>query len=81
MSQKEKLLVRIKNNPRAVRFEDLDQLLRGYGFECRRGKGDHCIYYRPGYYPITIDPRHSAVHPRAVKDVLNAIERIREEEG
>ena len=34
MSKLEKLLQRIKNNPKTVRFEELDKILLNAGYEC-----------------------------------------------
>ena len=36
MSTRDKLLAKIRNNPRAVRFEDLTKVLEWYGFELKR---------------------------------------------
>jgi len=35
MAKRDKRLEKIRNNPKDVRFEELDQLLRDYGFERR----------------------------------------------
>ncbi len=46
LGQLEKLLKRIQNNPKTVRFEELDKILRRYGFRCRqpRGGSSHFVY-------------------------------------
>lgn len=46
MSQLEKLLQRIMNNPKTVRFEELDKILIADGFSRRQsGKGtSHYVY-------------------------------------
>lgn len=46
MSQLEKLLLRIKNNPKTVRFDELDKILKRLDFEVRQPKGgsSHYIY-------------------------------------
>lgn len=67
-----KLLEQIRNNPSDVRFEELDKLLRWYGFECRAGKGSHYVY-KKGRYRITV-PRHRPVGSVYVKQVLALIE-------
>lgn len=36
MSQLEKLLLRIKNNPKTVRFDELDKILKRLDFEVRQ---------------------------------------------
>ena len=44
MSKKEKLLRKAIESPENLRFNELRTLLRYYGFEWRRTKGDHEIY-------------------------------------
>lgn len=73
MTQREKLLERIRSNPKDVRFEDLDKLLQWYGFECRSSGGSHYVYKKKGCRPITI-PRHKPVKTVYVKMVLRLIE-------
>ena len=41
MSRVEKLLERIKNNPKNVRFEELTKLLKNKGYEVINVKGSH----------------------------------------
>jgi hypothetical protein len=74
MSRKEKLLTSLRNNPKNVRFKDLDKLLRWYGFECRSPRGgNHYIYKRKGCCPISI-PRDKPVKSVYVKKALALIE-------
>jgi predicted RNA binding protein YcfA (HicA-like mRNA interferase family) len=44
MSKREKLLDKLKNNPRAARFEDLQRALKNSGFVLARIGGSHFIY-------------------------------------
>lgn len=50
MGQLEKLLSKIKNNPKSVRFEELDKILRRAGFERRkpRSGSSHVTYFKNG---------------------------------
>jgi hypothetical protein len=58
MTQREKLLQKLRNNPKNVRFEDLDKLLTWYEFERRSpSSGSHYVYRRQGCRPITIPYR------------------------
>jgi predicted RNA binding protein YcfA (HicA-like mRNA interferase family) len=45
LSKLKKLLQKIKNNPRQVRFEELDKILLHYGFSKRQPKGGSSHYY------------------------------------
>lgn len=44
ITKKEKLLNRIKNNPKTVKFEELDKILQGDGFERRQPSGGSSHY-------------------------------------
>ena len=46
MSWLEKLLQRIVNNPKTVRFEELDKILKKEGFACRQSRkgSSHFVY-------------------------------------
>ena len=79
MSKKAKLLARIRNNPRAVRFEELTKLLEWYGFELRRTKGSHHAY-TDGDHVIIVARRQPHVCPAAVKDVLRILDNLVEGE-
>lgn len=74
MNRLEKLRRRVAHSTKNVRFEDLDRLLQGYGFECRPGKGSH-YYYRRGIHRVTVPFRRPHVLPIYVKLALKAIDR------
>lgn len=74
MSKQDKLLQKIRRNPKDVSFKELDQLLRAFGYELVRTKGSHNAYRRPGAPTITVARRQPHVHSEAVKDVLRAID-------
>ena len=57
MSKFEKLLERIKNNPKTVRFEEIEKVLLGAGYVCLNAKGSHYTFRKQDKQPITI-PRH-----------------------
>ena len=51
MSKWQKELQRIRTNPKNVRFDEIDGLLLGLGFE-KRMKGSHA-FYKYGKYKLT----------------------------
>ena len=54
----EKLLQRIKNNPKTVRFEDIEKLLLRHGFsESQAGGGSSHYIFKKDDVSVTI-PRH-----------------------
>ena len=55
MSKLEKLLERVINNPKTVRFEELDKLLLRAGFSKRQsGKGSSHFYYSKGDKTLSV---------------------------
>ncbi len=68
----------IRRNPNDVRFDDLDLLLRAYGFTRRnRGKSHH-VYRHPSITEHVNVPVHgSTVKPIYVKQALAAIDAIK----
>lgn len=75
MSRQEKLLARIRQNPKNVRFEEIDNLLLRLGFD-KRQKGSHAFYSFRGKYPITIPFRKPFILPVYVKNVLKIIDEL-----
>lgn len=75
MSQIEKLLARIKNNPRAVRFDELEKILRVAGYSCRqpRGGSSHYTYLKQGELLLTIPRTRGYVKEVYVRKVLDAL--------
>ena len=48
MTRREKLLAAIRNNPKAVRFEDACKAAETIGFVRAGGKGSHTVYAMKG---------------------------------
>ena len=79
MSQRDKLLAKIRNHPKGVSFDDLHALLTMYGYELRRVSGSHHIYAAKARPPINVVRHGAQVHPAAVAEVLRMIEDLTEE--
>ena len=81
MTKRDKLLAKIRNNPNAVRFEDLAKVLEWHGFELRRIRGSHHVFRREQEPPIVVSRRRTPhVSPSAVKEVIQRIDEAMEEE-
>ncbi len=65
MSRRDKLLAKMRNNPKAVRFEELANLLEWYGFEPKRIRGSHHAYTR-GNFNVVVARHGAHVSPSAV---------------
>ncbi len=76
MSQFEKLLQRIRNNPKTVKFDELESILLKNGYTCRTpgGGSSHYTYTKPGRFPITIPKKRPYVKEIYVKIVLRQME-------
>lgn len=80
MNKLEKLRRQIEQGPKHVRFEDLDKLLRAYGFEVRRpGRGGSHYYYSKGRVKVSVPKRRPHVLPIYVRLALKAIDQAEEE--
>lgn len=82
MTKRDKLRQRIEQNPKAVTFEDLDQLLRDSGFQIRQpGSGGSHFYYKRGRISVSVPRRRPHLLPIYVKLALAAIDKADEEEN
>ncbi len=77
MSQWDKLIRRILNLSKDVRFEELKKILERYGYSCQQpGKGSsHYVFRKPGAMPITVPRPHNGaamkrVYVEAVRDIV-----------
>lgn len=76
MSKWEKLLAKILNLSKELRFEELRKVLESYGYvmEAPRGGSSHYIFRKAGYNPITV-PKHEPIKVVYVKLVREMVER------
>jgi predicted RNA binding protein YcfA (HicA-like mRNA interferase family) len=79
MTRREKLLKRMRDNPRSVSMGDLQTLLESFGFELDRVKGSHHVFVgkvEGAGVTIVIPLRKPHVKAGYVKEVLALIDRI-----
>ncbi|GAB4446993.1 MAG: hypothetical protein Fur0044_43040 [Anaerolineae bacterium] len=80
MTQQEKLRRRLEQNPKTVRFEDIDRLLQAHGFQVRQPRsGSSHHFYKRGQIAVSVPRRRPYVLPIYVKLVLEAIDRAEKE--
>ncbi|MGJ7045332.1 type II toxin-antitoxin system HicA family toxin [Thermoanaerobacterium thermosulfurigenes] len=80
MSQIEKLFEKIEKNPKNVRYEQLDKILRHFGFGVREPKSgsSHVTYFHPKLADILTVPKDKPfVKEIYVKKALKMIQDIR----
>ena len=82
MSKFEKLLQKIKQLDKNLRFDEVKKILLSYGYEFRfpHGGSSHATFRNPGYDSITI-PTHEPIKSIYVLLIKEAIERIEEDEA
>lgn len=79
MTTREKTLVKMRDNPRGVRFEELRKVLEWYGFELKRVRGSHYAFVR-GHQNLIVARRTPHVRSYIVKQVLQAIDELQDED-
>jgi len=73
---KKKLLAKILGGTKNVKFNEVDQLLKAFGFELARINGSHHIYNRDDIPEIiNIQNRQGEVTPYQIKQILVLIEK------
>lgn len=77
MSKKEKALARLRQNPKHVRFEELEKILLGLGFIKRQDGTSHAVFML-GRHILNIPKRKPFVKPKYVGLVLKALDNIKE---
>jgi predicted RNA binding protein YcfA (HicA-like mRNA interferase family) len=77
MSRRDKRIERLRQNPKNIRFEEIDALLTGLGFESRQ-RGSH-VLYASGKHRITVPIHRPFVKPVYIKLVLQLLEELSEE--
>ncbi len=76
MSKKGKEFEKIKNNPKNIKFNTIDKLLKQYGFTVRQPKGGSSQYtYKKDKLSLTI-PKHSPVREVYIKKAVQFIEEV-----
>jgi predicted RNA binding protein YcfA (HicA-like mRNA interferase family) len=77
-NRRQKRRHKIAQNPKNVRFEDLQRLLEDYGFELKRTKGSHHAFigYVGDEKMTLIVPYHRPLKEVYVKQVLSLLDQI-----
>lgn len=77
MSKIDKLLLKIKNNPKNIRFEDIETLLNGLGFKTRSG-GSHYTFKKGNNIIMVVKP-HGKKKFTAMADIKRILNYLEEE--
>ena len=77
MSRMDKLIQRIKENPKNVRFEDIESLLNGLGFQTR-SRGSHYTFKKGKTIMMVVKP-HGRKKFTAMVDIKKMLDYLKEE--
>lgn len=77
MTQSEKLLKKIKDNPKNVRFRGIESLLHALGFETR-SRGSHYTFKKGKNIIMVVKPHGNKKFP-ALVDVKKILQYLKEE--
>lgn len=80
MSKKEKALARLRQNPKHVRFEEIEKVLVGLGFKKRQDGTSHATFTFGGHI-VTVPKRKPFVKPKYVELVMEMLDKIKELES
>jgi hypothetical protein len=76
MSKQDKLLAKIRNNPKNIKFETIQKILLNYGFtETKPGGGSSHYTYHKGIYRITV-PKDKPVNQIYIKQMIKIIDKL-----
>lgn len=81
MGTREKRRQRVEQSPEQVRFEDLDALLRAYGFDVQTpGRGGSHYFYSRGPHVLSVPRRRPQLKEYVVRQALSILREIDAEE-
>jgi len=79
MGKREKAIAKLRQNPKNVRFEEIELILIGIGFTKRQEGTSHAVFTY-GKHRLTVPHRKPFVLPVYVRQVLSEIDKIDLEE-
>lgn len=80
MTKKEKALQKLRQNPKHVRFKELETILLRLGFQKRQEGTSHAIFIL-GEHILNIPKRKPFVKPKYVDLALKALDQIEMEDN
>lgn len=75
MTKRDKLIERMRRNPRSIRFDEIETLLLSLGFVKRRKGSSHAVFTLRSYQ-VVVPFRKPAVKPVYVQLVLALLDEI-----
>jgi hypothetical protein len=79
MTTRDKAVAKWRQNPKNVRFEEVDGVLLRFGFVKRRRGTSHAVYTK-GSHRLTIPFRQPFILPVYVRQVLEVLDELEDQE-
>jgi len=73
----EKLLAKMRNNPRDWVLNDVNTVCSQFGLEIRTGKGSHHVVSHSSVATMVTIPAHRPIKPIYIKKLVELIDRVR----
>ena len=73
LKRKCKFVKNILNNPKNVKFEEVDKLLKTFGYEVKSKGGSHFVYRKKNVYPITVPYKRGSIKEIYVKQIIRQL--------
>ena len=77
MSRADKLLAKMRNNPRDWNLENVKTVCSHYGLEARPGKGSHYVISHTDLPTMVTLPAHRPIKPIYIKMLIELIDQVR----
>ncbi len=78
MTTSQKLLDKMRNNPRDWRIEQLEMLAKHYGVNVRKSGGSHVVFDHPRWVMLLCVPAHRPIKPVYIKKFVALIDQLSE---
>jgi hypothetical protein len=78
MSKAEKLLNKMRSNPRDWRLDAIESVAKRFNISVRKSGGSHVVLSHPGSSMVVTMPAHRPIKPIYIRQFLALIEEITE---
>lgn len=80
MTKADKIIEKMRNNPRDWQITDIETVAKRFGVTMRQGKGSHVSFTHPRWVDILTVPAHRPIKAIYVKKFVSLIDTLHEDE-
>jgi predicted RNA binding protein YcfA (HicA-like mRNA interferase family) len=77
MKTSNKLLEKMRKNPRDWRIEQIETIAQNYGIHIRKSGGSHVVFHHPDWIELLSVPAHRPIKPFYIKKLVSLIDILR----